>query len=196
MVGMWLTYGCGDHRAHGRVHVARAEFVHAVEIPQTREVVVRTHHAPERGDRAMMRHQRGRLVVVIAAGARERVVLAGIHVDLDVLAILERGFDFLDRFGRNELVLLGEVQHDRALGRLVQAAFDADAIVADGDVDARAGGSQIRELAAKAEAERADFAGHFGPRAQRVHGGGDVVHALVHIEALEEVEGLFQSASV
>ncbi|MNT09645.1 hypothetical protein D3C72_1444350 [compost metagenome] len=83
------------------------------------------------------------------------------------------------------------MQGDRAfdLRHEVERAFDAHAVVAHGRVHARVRGGQVGQLAAEAEAQRADLAGAGRVRAQRLHARRDVGHAGFDVELLEEAEG-------
>ena len=72
-------------------------------------------------------------VVVLAARPGEGVVAARVGEELDLRVVLQRGDDQLLGLLRHELVLLGDVQHQR-VGQLVGLAevlLDADAVVAD-----------------------------------------------------------------
>ena len=62
--------------------------------------------------------------------------------------------------------------------------LDADAVIADGAIDVGARGDEISELAAEAEAERADLALAFGARAQHFQRVSGVLDRLVGVEAL------------
>src|SRR5258708_40066965 len=90
----------------------------------------------------------GFLVIMVAADARERVVLIGIDVDGDALVALERIDDLLLRLRRHELVLAGDVHQIRVLDvlGLVQQILDADAVITDAAVDIGACHPQIAEL--------------------------------------------------
>jgi hypothetical protein len=142
--------------------------------------------------RARMRHHRRRLVVMRPGLAVEAVIDAGIDVDLDLGAPREGLLDLLDRRHRDILVLLGEMHDDRAFDarREVERLLDPDPVIADGAIDARLGRGEIGELAAEAEAERADLSGALPQSAQRLHRRGDVPHPLGDVEFLVELEGL------
>ena len=89
-----------------------------------------------------MRHHRRGLVVVIATLAREAMIGTGIDIDLDIAPPLEASADRLHHLGRRELVERAHVEHHRALrrGGLVKPLLDADTVIGDRAVDARAGG--------------------------------------------------------
>ncbi|KAG1389467.1 hypothetical protein G6F59_015535 [Rhizopus arrhizus] len=106
--------GFGHHRGHGGGHIARAEFIFAVLVPQGRIIELRADGALQGRHAALVRHQGGRLVVVVAAGTRERVVHARIHVELHARLAAQRGEDALACLGRTEAILLGNVQHQAA----------------------------------------------------------------------------------
>src|SRR5215468_2472508 len=108
----------------------------------------------------LVREVSGFLVVVLAADAGEGVIHAGIAVNGDVRVALERVLDLGLRRRRTELVLLGDMEHQRLLDRLglVERALDADAVVADGGVRVGARRHQVGELAAEAVADSADLA--------------------------------------
>jgi hypothetical protein len=95
---------------------------------------------------------------------------------------------------RHELILSREVQHHRAfrVAGLAQQILDADAVVADGRVDARARGSEIGEQSAETEAERADLARCAWQLARRRDGRLDVFGGLVDVEFLVIGEGLLE----
>jgi hypothetical protein len=97
------------------------------------EIEMRPHHPAEERDRTRMRRQRGRLVPGVAAGPREGVVDAGIDVDLDILTAGKGLADLGERGGRDELVLAGELQQERAfdLGNEVELLLDGDPVIAD-----------------------------------------------------------------
>src|SRR5262249_25475139 len=111
-----------------------------------------------------------RLVKTGALGRGEGVVAAGIEIELDVGPVREGGLDLRARLRRSKPIELGEVEDHRALdiARFGEIRLDADAVLADGAIDIGARADEIGELAAKAEAERADLAGAFGPAAQRL----------------------------
>ena len=182
--------GLGHHGGHGGGHVAGAEFVFAVLVPQMRVVELRPDRALQGRHAALVRHHRGGLVVVRAAGAGEGVVQARIHVQLHAGLAAQRRQDALARLGRTEAVALGDVQHQPAAqpGRFLQAVLDADAVVAHGHVHVAAAGRQIGQLAAQAVAQRAHAALELGQRAQR-HRRTDVAHAQILVEALVQREG-------
>src|SRR4051794_3084401 len=98
---------------------------------------------------------------MVAAGARESMILTVIHIDLDLRPGREMRLDPLDRLERDELILIGEMHDHRAfdLAGFIQRLIDADAIVADRRIDFDAAGGEISKLAAEAEAERTDLAG-------------------------------------
>src|SRR2546421_335103 len=77
-----------------------------------------------------------RLVVMLAAFARECVVHFRICVDRHLRISFERIDDLLLRFGRGELVLAGDVQHQRLLDffGFVQRGLDVHAIISDGRI--------------------------------------------------------------
>ena len=68
------------------------------------------------------------------------------------------------------------MKHHRALDLrgLAEIGLDADAVIADGAIDIGARRGEISELAAEAEAERADLADAFRARPQHLQRvGGD-----------------------
>jgi len=134
----------------------------------------------------------------LAAGAREGVVDPRVDVNLDILAAGKGLADLGDRRGRDELVLGGELQHQRAfdLGHEVELLLDGDPVIADRAIDPRLGGGEIGELASEAEAEGADLALAGGPSAQRRHGRDDILDRLGHVKFLVEREGLLEVALV
>ncbi|KAG1534386.1 hypothetical protein G6F50_015579 [Rhizopus delemar] len=182
--------GFGHHRGHGGGHIARAEFIFAVLVPQGRIIELRADGALQGRHAALVRHQGGRLVVVVAAGTRERVVHARIHVELHARLAAQRGEDALACLGRTEAILLGNVQHQAAaqVGRLFQTAFDAHAVIAHGHVHIGAARGQIGQLAAQAVAQHAHPALLLGQTAKRGERGRDVFQAQLHVEALIEFE--------
>src|ERR1700722_2080169 len=117
-----------------------------------------------------MRHQGRGLVEAGAFRRGKGVIAAGIEIELDVGASLESTLDLLARLGRRVLVEFGKVKDHRPLdvAGFGQIGLDADTVIADGAVDIRARGDEISELAAETEAERADLAFAFGPRAQHL----------------------------
>ncbi|MOA11410.1 hypothetical protein D3C78_1313480 [compost metagenome] len=127
---------------------------------------------------------------MVAARARERVVHAGVHIELHARLAAQRREDALARLGRTEAVLLGDVQHQAAaqVGGLFQAAFDAHAVVAHGHVHIGAAGGQIGQLAAQAIAQHAHPALLLGQPAQHGDRGRDVLQAQLHVETLVELE--------
>ena len=163
-------------------------------IPQGAQIEVRTHDAAEERDRARMRHKCRWLVVGVSAGPREGVIDTRIDMDLDVLVAGEGGPNLLaGRFG-HELVVGGEMQHQRAfyLRHEVQRFFDPDTVVADRAVDPDMGGGKIGERSAETKAECAGLADAFGARLQRRHARGDVLDRFGDIELLIEAEGLIE----
>src|ERR1700722_17333521 len=110
-----------------------------------------------------MRHQGRRLVEARALGRREGMVAAGIEIKLDVRWLGESGLDLLTRFRRRVFVEFGEMKHHRALDLrgLDNIGLYANPIIADGAIDIGARRDEIGELAAEAEAERADLADTF-----------------------------------
>ena len=75
---------------------------------------------------------------------------------------------------------------------LAEVGFDADAVIADRAIDIGARRGEIGELAAEAEAERADLADAFGARAQHLQGIGGVLDRLIGVEALIIAERLVE----
>ncbi len=108
---------------------------------------------------------------------------------LGVLA--EHRLDLRLRLGRAELVLLGDVEHERSgeLARFIQRLVDADAIIADIAIGVAARRHEIGELAAEAVADGAGLAGAGGEAAQMRQARLEIVDALGLVEALVELEG-------
>src|SRR5215472_5832353 len=140
----------------------------------------------------LVREVSGFLVVVLAADAGEGVIHAGIAVNGDVRVALERVLDLGLRRRRTELVLLGDVEHQRLLDRfgLVERALDADSVVADGSVCVGTRRHQIGELAAEAVADRADLARAGRELPQMRERRREVIDALRLVEALVKRERL------
>ncbi|MNS82885.1 hypothetical protein D3C72_1166440 [compost metagenome] len=152
---------------------------------------MRAHLAAQRGDRALVPHQRRGLVEVLAAHAREGMVDAGVDIDLDVLATGQRFANCALRLRRAETILLGDMQHQPAahVAGLAQCMLDADAVVRHraGHVGQPAG-RQVSQLAAQAEAQHAGLADAFRARAQCLQCRAHVLHALGFVELLIEPE--------
>ena len=155
---------------------------------------MRTQHLAEQRDRARMRHQGRRLVEARALGRREGMVAAGIKIKFDIRSLGERSLDLLARFRRRVFVELGEMKHHRALDLrgLADIGLDADPVIADGAIDIGARRDEIGELAAEAEAERADLADTFRTRAQHLQCIGRILDRLIGIEALIIAERLVE----
>ncbi len=160
-------------------------------VPQIRIVEFRPDRALQRRHAALVRHQRRRLVVVIAARARKRVVHARVHVQLHARLAAQRFQDARARLGRTEAVLFGNVQHQTAtqIGGLLQAVFDAHAVVTHRHIRVRAAGGKIGQFAAQAIAQHARPALLLGQIAQRRECRRDVLDALIHVKALVQLEG-------
>jgi hypothetical protein len=112
-------------------------------------------------------------------------------MDRDVAVARQRLADLGLRLLGHELIL-GRDVHEQWLGdgaRLAEVVVDADAIVADIAIGVRSGRHQIGELTAEAVADAAGLAGAFRQPAQMVEAGDQVLDALGHVEALEELEG-------
>ncbi|MCY1291522.1 hypothetical protein D9M69_417590 [compost metagenome] len=152
---------------------------------------MRPHLAAQRGDRALVRHQCGRLVEVLAASARKGVVDTRVDIDLDVVA---PGQGFADRglcLRRAEAVLLRDMQHQAAphLCGLAQRMLDAHAVVGHRTGHVRQPARrQVSQLAAQAEAQHAGLADAFRARAQCLQCRAHVLHALGFVELLIEPE--------
>ncbi len=133
-----------------------------------------------------MRHQGRGLVEASPFGRRERMVAAWIQITFDVGAFGKCGLDLFAGFRRREFVELGEMKHHRALdlSGLADIGLDADAVIADRAIDIGARRGEISELAAQAEAERADPADAFGTRAQHLQRVGGILDRLIGVEAL------------
>src|SRR5260221_10813541 len=145
----------------------------------------------EEGGSALVGGLGRRLVVMLAAGPREGVVDAGIGMDRHLGVLAERRLDLRLRLGRAELVLLGDVEHERStdLARLIERLLDADAIVTDIAIGVAARRHEIGELAAEAIADGADLAGAGGKAAQMRQARLEIGDALGFVETLIELEG-------
>ena len=101
-------------------------------------------------------------------------------MDLHPRTILQRGDDLLLRGLWDELVLLGEMQHQRAadFASLAQVLIDPPAIIGNGRIRIRARGREEGQQPSEAEPDHAHFAGRTLQPARRGDGGGDVRHAL------------------
>src|SRR5205807_2625591 len=128
------------------VRVARRELVLDVLVPQLREARLRglggsaEEVAREELDGSQVRKLRRLRVVVLAAHAREGVILFGVVVERDERVRVERRVNFRLRFRGAELVSARDVQHERRayVRRLVERGVNADAVVADRAVGTKA----------------------------------------------------------
>ena len=102
-----------------------------------------------------------RLVVMLAADPGESMIHAGVAVEHDERVLAETVLDLRLRLRRAELVLLGDVQHQRLADPrgLAERLLDADAVIADIAIGIAARRHEIGELAAETVADRADLAG-------------------------------------
>src|SRR5258708_21825662 len=122
----------------------------------------------EEGRRALIGAGRRRLVVVLAADPREGVIDAGIGMEGHLGIVAERRLDLGLRIGRAELILLGDMEHERArdLAGLAERLLDADAVIADIAIGIAARRHEIGELAAETVTDGADLAAASGQAAQ------------------------------
>jgi hypothetical protein len=105
-----------------------------------------------------------------------------------------RGAYLLARRLGAEWVLAGEVEERRALdcSHLAELLLQADRVVADRRVDVNARRRQVGELATQAKPDCANLSIAFGPRAQRLDRGVDILDRALDIEALEVIESLLE----
>ncbi|MNQ87267.1 hypothetical protein D3C85_1024830 [compost metagenome] len=189
--GNVIHIGLGHHRRHGGGHVARAKLIFAMLVPQIRIIEFRSDRALQGGHAALVRHQRRRLVVVIAARARKGVIHAGVDVELHPRLASQRLQNALAGLRRTEAVLLGDVQNQPApqRGRLFQAVLDAHAVVTHRHVRIRAAGGKKSQLAPQAVAQHARAALLFRQGAQRGQRRRNVLDPQLHVEPLVELKG-------
>src|SRR5580704_18149046 len=124
-----------------------------------------------------MREPRGLLVIVRVVGADEPRRSAGININRDPRTAGKSLLHPRDALRRDLRVFLGKVEDERTADprHEVEAEINAKSVIGNGTIDIGLRRSEIGELAAEPEAERADVPGAFAARAQRRDGRRDVL---------------------
>lgn len=194
--GHVVDVGVFDHGGQGVFGVAGDELVLHVLFPELSQSLLLSAgtawQVPDQEfQRAQVRQFGGRGVIVRAALAGEGVALLGVEMQCHLRMTTERSPDARLRLRRAELVLAGDVEHERGLdaGGFAQGFLNPYPVVAHAAIRVVVGGQQVSEPAAETQAHAARRSRTGGMGAQGGQAGGQVFHGLSLVESLEELEG-------